>query len=125
MCRRIGLQRTVHPQPGSRHPSDHHCRNTDHTFQIDTTYFAGDTQTACPPEPLKINASRLHFHIRLFNNNYAFIIYQFWIKPVLLRSLIGARERDSSLLVSFEPPANLMNITITPFFAIFLFRPKS
>ena len=65
------------------------------------------------------------FHILSSNNNYAFIIYQFRIKPVLLRSLIGARERDSSLLVSFEPPANLMNITITPFFAIFLFHPKS
>ncbi len=33
--------------------------------------------------------------------------------------------RISLNLASFEPPANLMNITITPFFAIFLFRLKS
>ena len=30
-----------------------------------------------------------------------------------------------SNMSSFELPANLMNITITPFFAVFLFRPKS
>ena len=39
-----------------------------------------------------------------------------------------ADERRSFIvsdMSSFEPPANLMNITITPFFAVFLFRPKS
>ncbi len=41
------------------------------------------------------------------------------MRQAVLRSRVGARERDSSLFLSFGPPANLMNITITPFWGVF------
>ena len=68
--------------------------------------------------------------LQCHDHHYRIIIFlqilQDLHQPVVLRvvrepplwSLFG------SLLASFEPPANLMNITITPISDIFLFRPK-
>ena len=68
---------------------------------------------------------RRSFIVLKENKSAFFCVICARLRPVNTSKRTDKSSFIVSVLSSFEPPANLMNITITPFFAIFLFRPKS